>query len=99
MTAFCVYSEYQTPTRIVLCVMSGFRLEAREIFPILGYYSVCNGNSWNFGPFKMGPIGCLETSVRNYHHTLRNRRKERSSQNPTTAVCHRALKQRVLVND
>jgi len=23
-------------------------------------------------PLKMGPIGCPETSVRNYHHSLRN---------------------------
>jgi hypothetical protein len=25
---------------------------------------------WNFLPLKMGSIGCLETSVRNYHSTL-----------------------------
>ena len=28
-------------------------------------------------PFKMGPIGCPETSVRNYHYTLRNNPEER----------------------
>ena len=28
---------------------------------------------------KMGPIGCPETSVRNYHYTLRNKPAERSS--------------------
>jgi len=78
--------------------MTGFRLEVREICALLGYYSACSGNSWNFGPFKMGPIGCLETSVRNYDHTLRNSQKEGSSQNPTNAVCHTALKQCVLVN-
>ena len=33
-------------------------------------------DSWNL---KMGPIGCPETSVRNYHHSLRNNPEERSS--------------------
>jgi hypothetical protein len=28
----------------------------------------------------MGPIGCLETSVRSYHHSLRNSPEEGSSQ-------------------
>jgi len=32
--------------------------------------------SW---PLKMGPIGCLETSVRNYNYTLRNVPEERIS--------------------
>jgi hypothetical protein len=27
-------------------------------------------SSWNACPLKMGPIGCPETSVRNYHSTL-----------------------------
>ena len=30
-------------------------------------------------PLEMGPIGCPETSVRNYHHSLRNNPVERSS--------------------
>ena len=28
----------------------------------------------------MGPIGCPDTSVRNYHYSLRNNSEERSSQ-------------------
>jgi len=32
---------------------------------------------WILEPLKMGPIGCTETSVRNYHHTLRNITEER----------------------
>jgi len=28
---------------------------------------------------KMGPMGCSETSVTNYHHSLRNSPEERSS--------------------
>jgi hypothetical protein len=31
-------------------------------------------------PVKMGPISCPETSVRNYHYSLRNNPEERSSQ-------------------
>jgi hypothetical protein len=31
------------------------------------------------GPLKMGPIDCPETSVRNYHYSLRNNPEERSS--------------------
>jgi hypothetical protein len=31
-------------------------------------------------PLKMGPIGCLETSVRSYQYSLRNDPEERSSQ-------------------
>jgi len=32
--------------------------------------------SW---PLKMGPISCLETSVRNYHYSLRNKQDQLSS--------------------
>jgi hypothetical protein len=32
------------------------------------------------GPLKMGPVGCLETSVQNYQSTLRNIPQERRSQ-------------------
>jgi hypothetical protein len=32
------------------------------------------------GTLRMGPIGCPETSVRNYHYSLRNNPEERSSQ-------------------
>jgi len=32
------------------------------------------GDSW---PLKMGPIGCLETSARNYHYSLCNNAEER----------------------
>jgi len=28
---------------------------------------------------RMGPVGCPETSVRNYHHCLRNSPEERGS--------------------
>ena len=31
------------------------------------------------GSLKMGPVGCLETSVRKYHYWLRNSSEERSS--------------------
>jgi hypothetical protein len=32
-------------------------------------------------PLKMGPIDCSETSVINYHYSLRNKSEERSSHN------------------
>ena len=38
----------------------------------------------NFLTFEMGPIGCPETSVINYHYSLRNNPEEHSSV-PTTS--------------
>jgi hypothetical protein len=40
------------------------------------YRSYLQGTSW---PLNMGPIGCPETSVQNYHSTLRNIAEERRS--------------------
>jgi hypothetical protein len=37
-------------------------------------------SSWTSWPLKTGPIGCPETSVQNYHSTLRNIPEERRSQ-------------------
>jgi len=52
-------------------------------------------------PLKMGPTGCLETSVRNYHYTLRNIAAERSSHllrggnlNPGILHCSYAIPKR-----
>jgi len=57
----------------------------------LGYYAAISGNSsltfWDklpvqsskVEPLKMGPIGSPETSVINYHYSLRNNPEERSS--------------------
>jgi hypothetical protein len=36
-------------------------------------------SSWTYWPLKMGPIGCPETSVKNYHSPLRNTPEERRS--------------------
>ena len=36
-------------------------------------------SSWTIMPVKMGPIGCPETSVRDYHYTLSNIAEERRS--------------------
>jgi hypothetical protein len=52
-------------------VISSFRREVDENCDILGYYAANSGNSL--------PIGCPETSVRNYHYALRNNAEERSS--------------------
>jgi hypothetical protein len=59
---------------------------------LLGYYAASSGNflpmfrdkllvpSSDVSTLRMGPIGCPETSVRNYHYSLRNNPEERSSQ-------------------
>jgi hypothetical protein len=64
-------------------VISGFRRDVNEICALLGCYAASCGNclpkfrdSW---PLKMGPIRCPETSVNNYHTTLRNITEERWS--------------------
>jgi len=41
---------------------------------------------------KIGPIGCTETSARNYHYTLRNRPEERCSH----PLCVERLKSRTI---
>jgi hypothetical protein len=69
-------------------VISGFR-RVDENYALLGYYAASNGN---FLPtfqdnlsvpssilLKMGPIGCPETLVGNYHYLLRNNPEERNS--------------------
>ena len=58
-------------------------------YALLGYYAASSGNflptfrdnlSAPFlGGLKMGLIGCPETSVRNYHYSLRNNPEERIS--------------------
>jgi hypothetical protein len=45
-----------------------------------------------FGPLKMGPIGCPETSVKNYGYTLRNFSVQRRSY----PLCGRSLTLRIL---
>jgi hypothetical protein len=72
-------------------VIPGFRREVDEICAVLSYYADSSGN---FLPMfrdnrshlqgsgiqlKMGTVGCPETSVRNYHYSLRNKSEERSS--------------------
>ena len=61
-------------------MIAGFRREAAENCALLGYYAAASGNflptiresqePWDsLGSWaqKMGPIGCPETTVRNYH--------------------------------
>ena len=71
-----------------------FRGETDKNFVPLGYCAAISGNYQCFGtiylcsfqgsiieswPLKMGPIGCPETSVMNYHYSLRNSPEERGS--------------------
>jgi hypothetical protein len=56
------------------------KIKLSENCAVLGY---CVASSDNFLPTfrdKMGPIGCPETSIRNYRYSLRN--------NPEEPVCH-----------
>ena len=48
----------------------------QPIGPIL---SVKNPKAVGFLTLRMGPTDCSETSVRNYHYSLRNNPEERSS--------------------
>jgi hypothetical protein len=70
-------------------MISGFRHEVCEISALLGYYTAYGGVSllifWDnlsvlsSGVKRIGPVGCPETSLRNYHHTLCDIPKERRS--------------------
>jgi len=70
-------------------VISGFRREVDEQYALLGCYAASNGNFLptfrdnvsvlSLIPLKMGPVGCRETSVTNYHYLLRNNPEERNS--------------------
>jgi hypothetical protein len=71
-----------------MCVISGFRRAAEEKLALLGYYPMSSGNFLPPFPdnlsvptwlFKMGLIGCPETSVVNYHYSLLNNPEQRSS--------------------
>jgi len=72
------------------CIISGFRSEPDGIFDLLRYYAAYSGYSLStfcdnisgpiFWPLKVGPTGCPETSVWNYHYMLRNIAEERRSQ-------------------
>jgi len=65
----------------VLCVISGFLLETNENCHLLSFYAAIHGNtlptfrdnlSVPSSYSRLGPIGCPETSIRDYHCALRN---------------------------
>jgi len=76
-------------TRLVVCVISGFLHEVAENCALLGYYAASrrsfllmfqdnlsvpsSGQEWD-------PIGCPETSVRNYHYLLHDDPEEHRSE-------------------
>jgi hypothetical protein len=73
-------------------LISGLRLEVNDNCALLGYYAASSGNSLptfrdklsvkysGVNPWRLDPMGCPETSVRNYHYWLRNNPEERSYQ-------------------
>jgi hypothetical protein len=69
-------------------IISGFRREADENCALLGHYATSSGNSVPtlrdnlsvpYSRIRIGPIGCPQTSIGNYHYSLRNNSEERSS--------------------
>jgi hypothetical protein len=76
-----------------LCVISGLCHEVDENCAFVGYYAVCSGNflptfrgnlsapssGFKYERKEMGPLGCPETSVRNYHYSPFHNAQERSS--------------------
>ena len=68
-------------------MISGFRREVDVNCALLSYYAASSGNFLptfrdNFSAsLKMGPIGCPESSVRNYHYWLCNDLEKLSSCN------------------
>jgi len=78
------HNYYTAITKTLL--VSGFRRKLDEICALLGNYAAYCGNSlptFRDNPLvsssrslKTGPIGCPETSARNYHYTLTNNPEE-----------------------
>ena len=70
------HSGRLAPSLKINGVIAGFRRKADGNCVLLGFYAASSPN-----PLKMGPIGCHETSARNYHYSLRNNPEKRHSQN------------------
>ena len=74
--------EWMCAKLIKVCAVSSFRRTAAENCALLRCYAAISGNflptldSWTL---RMGPLGCPETSVINYHYSLRNSPEERGS--------------------
>jgi len=74
-------TSYCLKTRVILSIY--------ENWALLGYYTARGDyflptfryNLWvpSSGVKKMGPVGCTETSLRNYYYSLRNNPVEHSS--------------------
>jgi len=76
-----------------LCAISGLRCEVDENCALLGYYAFSSGNflpmyrgnlsvpssGSKYERKEMGPLGCPETSVRNYHYSPFHNPQKRSS--------------------
>jgi len=76
-------------TRLIVCVISGFFHEVAENYAQLGYYAAGSGDfllmfqdnlSVPSSGQEWDPIGCLETSVTNYHYLLRDNPEEHRSE-------------------
>ena len=75
---------FKTGNNCPSCEISGFRRKVAENCALMGYYAVSSGNffptfrdnlsvlSSEFKNPEDGTICCPETSIRNYHYSLRN---------------------------
>ena len=75
-------------------IISGFRRKADENCAFLDYYAASSGNSLPtfrhnlsvpYWGIQIGPIGFPQTSIGNYHYSLRNNPKKRNS--PLLSSC------------
>ena len=64
-------------------MLSGFQKEVDENYAPLGYYAASSGNFlpslFGFLNTKMGPTGCPNMLVRNYHYSQHNNPEEHCS--------------------
>ena len=77
----CQFFQAYFEIMLLIRVTSGFRRDLDWTYILLGCYASCSGKSLPmfrnnvsvpFWSLRMGPLSCSETSVRIYHHTLRN---------------------------
>jgi hypothetical protein len=77
----CAYHDYANAKQIIVQLQEDSKEENVYKFSWLQAFDTMLGRSAFLGvlSLKIGPTGCLETSVKDYHSTLINTSKMRSS--------------------
>jgi hypothetical protein len=70
------YPEYKKVYDTIWCLTDIF---CEENCALLGYYAVSSGNFLPMSRYEIITPRCVQTLVRNYHHSLRNNPEEHSS--------------------